>query len=82
MCILAATTAVAAAKHTPFDSRPAAVASEARADNGAIFMGPAGAMLESDYFRAPQGLFSRGNRSCRLRRNSNGKTLRLAYSCR
>jgi hypothetical protein len=48
----------------------------------AIFMGPAGAMLESDYFRAPGAtLAGRGLFPCRLRLDLFAKT-RLAETCR
>lgn len=48
----------------------------------AIFIGPAGAMLESDYFRAPGAtLAGRGLFPCRLRLDLFAKT-RLADTCR
>jgi hypothetical protein len=51
------------------------------ADDTAVATGPAGALLESNYFNAPQmpSTFGRGN-SCRLPRSLFEKT-RLAQSC-
>jgi hypothetical protein len=77
--LLMAMSTTAEAKRTPFTPAPAARTPE----TWTIFMGPAGAMLESDYFRAPHDLFKRSNAgACRLYRHGAGDTLRLAYSCR
>lgn len=47
-----------------------------------IYLGPAGAMLESDYFNAPRSPFHAGRIvPCRLDRDDRGETLKLAYSC-
>ena len=48
-------------------------------DDTAVATGPAGALLESNYFNAPQNAFGRGN-SCRLPPSLVAKT-RLAQSC-
>ncbi len=67
--------ATAQAKLAPFEPQPAAASLEA----AAIYLGPAGAMLERDYFRAPQPLFAAGRIfPCRLQLFA--KT-RLAQSC-
>lgn len=48
-----------------------------------IDLGPAGAMLESDYFRAPQSPFAGGPVvPCRLRRSSTTDEVHLSFSCR
>ena len=77
-CVLAGTVGTAQAKLTPLTpAEPTRTP-----DVWAIYLGPIGAMLESDYFRAPHGTFkSRQIRPCRLHRHENGDELRLAYSC-
>lgn len=48
-----------------------------------IGLGPVGAMLESDYFRAPQSPFAGGPVvPCRLRRSSTAGEIHLSFSCR
>ena len=47
LALLFAFAAAATAKPAPFDYRPAAP----RVDDGAIYLGPAGAMIEGDYFK-------------------------------
>ena len=81
VCAAAFAGMVAEAKPAPtaeitkpsFESTPAA---------WSIYPGPAGAMLETDYFNAPRAR-SRAGRivPCRLDRDDRGETLKLAYSC-
>jgi len=69
--------ATAQAKPTPVDPPAKALAP----DESAISVGAAGAMLESDYFRAPQEPFAAGRVfPCRLQLRPFEKT-RLAQSC-
>lgn len=49
-------------------------------DDSSMFVGPAGAMLESDYFRAPRSLADRRVFPCRLELSVFDKT-RLAQNC-
>jgi hypothetical protein len=79
-CALATTATIAQAKRTPF-AQPEQ-ASQPSPDAWSIYLGPAGAMLESDYFSAPHGFFnSRHIAPCRLHRRSADNELHLAYSC-
>lgn len=80
LCALATTATIAQAKRTPFAR--AEQTSEPGPEAWSIYLGPAGAMLESDYFSAPHGFFnSRHIAPCRLHRRSADNELRLAYSC-
>ncbi len=50
LALLLGFSAMATATPSPFGRQPAA----ARLDDGAIYLGPAGAMLEQDYFSVPR----------------------------
>jgi hypothetical protein len=50
LALVLACAAVAAAKPSPSEWRPAA----ARVDDGALYRSPAGAALEQDYFNVPR----------------------------
>ena len=74
---------------TAADAKPAPTAEIARPDfestpaAWSIYLGPAGAMLESDYFNAPQGPFRAGRIvPCRLDTGHRDTPLKLAYACR
>jgi hypothetical protein len=70
--------ATAQAKPAPIEPQQAASA----ADDAAMFAGAAGALRESDYFRAPQPPLAAGRIfPCRLQLRVFEKT-RLAQSCR
>jgi hypothetical protein len=60
--LLLAIGAPAQAKLTPHDRT--AVAPSATAEDAVMYAGPIGAMLETDYFRAPPAKFG-GSSSCR-----------------
>ena len=78
-CLLATMTGAAAASLAP---RAPVLPSHAL-ESWLIDLGPAGAMLESDYFRAPQSPFAGGPViPCRLRRSSTAGEIHLAFSCR
>lgn len=69
--------ATAQAKLAPLESQQATIST----DDAAMFTGVAGAMLESDYFRAPQPPFAAGRVfPCRLQLRVFEKT-RVAQSC-
>jgi hypothetical protein len=77
IAMLLALSATAQAKFAPVETPRVTISPE---DNG-IFVGPAGAMLESDYFRAPQTPVASGRLfPCRLQLQVFNKT-QLAQSC-
>lgn len=77
--LLAVMTGSAAANRTPYEPGPPARTPEA----WSFALGPLGAMLASDYLRAPQGAFAGPVIPCRLRRGSGtAGEIRLTYSCR
>ncbi len=77
LAVLLALGATAQAKPVPVESQPVAIS----VDDSAIASGAAGAMLESDYFRAPQPPLAAGRVfPCRLQLRVFEKT-RLAQSC-
>ena len=79
VCLLATMTGAAAANFSP----RAPMTSPRTLENWLINLGPAGAMLESDYFRAPQSPFAGGPVvPCQLRRSSIAGEIRLSFSCR
>ncbi len=68
----------AAAIPSPFESRVAAPA----VDDDALYLGPVGAMLESDYFRVPEPPAGAGRIfPCRVRLRPIGRTPRFAQAC-
>ena len=76
--MLLALGATAQAKFAPFEGAAIAIASHEMA----IAIGPVGALLEADYFRAPQSpIATERIFPCRLRHIVFDKT-RLAQSCR
>jgi hypothetical protein len=77
IALLLTLSAAAQAKYAPVETpRPTAPP-----DDSAMFVGPAGAMLESDYFRAPpQQQRSSDSNVCRLQLRVFDKT-QLAQSC-
>jgi hypothetical protein len=77
MAVLAALVTGAAAKPSPFAPRTAAPAPE---DN-ALYLQPVGAILESDYFRAPEPHGTERIFRCRLRLHTTGRTRRFAQAC-
>jgi hypothetical protein len=75
--VLFALGATAQAKPAPLEQQSISASLEA----SAIYSGPSGAMLEQDYFRAPQPLLTAGRIfPCRLQLRVFEKT-RLAQSC-
>ncbi len=77
LAVLLALGATAQAKPVPVESQPVAIS----AGDSAIASGAAGAMFESDYFRAPQPPLAAGRVfPCRLQLRVFEKT-RLAQSC-
>lgn len=56
---------------------------EDRTDAWAIYTGPAGAMLESDYFQPPNGAFaSQRIAPCQVLRNTVGGEVHIIHLCR
>ena len=84
LCAVAAMAATAEAKLTPNVQIPFTPAQHPGAlEQWSVFLGPAGAMLESDYFRSPRGPFTgRRDTPCRLQNRSASDAVQLAYSCR
>lgn len=80
--VLLSVSAAAQAKLAPVDLAPTEAPRLTPApDDSGIFVGPAGAMLEADYFRAPQTPVAAGRVfPCRLQLQIFEKT-RLAQSC-
>lgn len=82
-CMLAVMAAAAQAKlrpHERIESVPPGRAGSPEV--WSIYLGPAAALLESDYFRAPHGMFtSERSAPCRLNRRGGDGELRLIYSC-
>ena len=78
-CLLATMSGAAAANFSP----RVPVMPPHALESWLIDLGPAGAMLESDYFRAPQSPFASGPVvPCRLRRSSTAGEIHLSFSCR
>jgi hypothetical protein len=78
LAVLAALTTSAAAKPSPLAPSTAAPAAE----DDALYLEPAGAMLESDYFRGPQPRAGAGRIfPCRVRLHAIGRTRRFAQAC-
>lgn len=79
LCLLAMMSGPAAASLTP----RAPVPPPPGLETWQIYLGPAGAMLESDYFRAPRSPFAGGPViPCRLRRSGTADEVHLTFSCR
>jgi hypothetical protein len=78
LAVLVAFATSAAATPSPFEPRPAAPA----IDDSPLYLGPVGAMLESDYFRAPQPPAGAGRIfPCRLRLHAISREPRFAQVC-
>ena len=78
LAVLAALTTIATAKPSPFEPRVATIA----ADDDALYLGPVGAMLESNYFRAPEPPAGASRIfPCRVRLRPIGRTPRFAQAC-
>lgn len=76
--VLAALATNATAKPSLFESKAAV----AIADFDALYLGPVGAMLESDYFRVPEPPAGAGRIfPCRVRLHAIGRTPRFAQTC-
>lgn len=79
LCLMAMMSGTAAASLTP----RAPVLPPAGLEVWQIDLGPAGAMLQSDYFRARRSPFAGGPVvPCRLRRSSTADEVHLSFSCR
>lgn len=83
-CMLVAMAGAAPAKLRPYERiAPTPAGHVGSPEVWSIYLGPAGALLESDYFRTPHGLFTAGSSApCRLHRRGGDEELRLTYSCR
>jgi hypothetical protein len=78
VAMLAALATSAAAMPSPFEPKAAVSA----VDDDALYLGPVGAMLESDYFRAPEPPAGAGRIfPCRVRLHVFGRPPRFAQAC-
>jgi hypothetical protein len=78
LAVLAALATIATANPSPFEPSAATTA----ADDDALYLGPVGAMLESDYFRAPEPPAGASRVfPCRVRLQPIGRTPRFAQAC-
>jgi hypothetical protein len=78
LALLAAFATSATAKPSLFEPRAAMPAVE----DDALYLGPVGAMLESDYFRGPEPQAGAGRIfRCRARRHADGSSPRFARAC-
>ena len=81
VAMLAALATSAAAMPSPFEPKAAARLLR-RVDDDALYLGPVGAMLESDYFRAPEPPAGAGRIfPCRVRLHVFGRPPRFAQAC-
>jgi hypothetical protein len=81
LVVLLALGTAAQARLTPNDTI-ATAPSAAAGDDAVMYPGPIGAMLEANYFRAPQpSADSNGGAQCRLRLYFSDQPFRLARSC-
>jgi hypothetical protein len=83
-CALVLAGLVSAANAMPAPTTDLALPEDGRSPTlWSIYLGPAGAMLESDYFNAPRGPFRDGRIvPCRLDTERRDANIRLAYACR
>jgi opacity protein-like surface antigen len=79
LAVLAALATSAAAKPSLFEPRAAAPAVD---DESVLYLGPVGAMLESDYFRVPQPPAGAGRVfPCRVRLHAIGRKPGFTQAC-
>jgi hypothetical protein len=76
--LFAALSTGVAAKPSPFEAKPAP---PAVVDDNALYLGPAGAMLESSYFGVQQPAGAGRVFPCRVRLHAIDRQLRFAQVC-
>jgi len=77
-CIFVLLCTTAQAKLTPLQRQ----APGDSPDRWAIYTGPAGAMLESEYFHSPNGAFAAQRIvPCQMLRTTVGGEIQISYSC-